>query len=364
MKPIFPPFTQEHLSLSNKLAPPERIYENIPTVKFIKRIIVPMENLILDARYQTREGTGDAKHISSLREYKSVNGEVLSDPPKVVIQDPQNPGIYKIVSGFHRSHAERKLGWPNAIVDVVEELAPGGWLDVATATNNHRPSKSLDKNDIIKSVEMAAEAGYVEKTEKALTKYVYDRYSFKHGSTLNAVIRAVINSLGVPQLIKDYDSEQAKTIMDELGILYGQKYQVYAKDSGDNKTSYIQTTLDAFSSADENFTVTLYGWVKNPKSTNIRAGRVRWLREFDELTDHYYMHIAHALMISLEEAKAISKRKAPFVFGGFLPQDLSADASKGGYAKEEGIVDENGKPFGEYAVVQGTFINQPVRIAA
>ena len=94
---------------------------------------------------------------------------------------------------------------------------------------------------------------------------------------------------------------------------------------------------------DEDEPVSVTGYVNHPKPSDLQKKRRKWKKEIDKMNDFIYRVSAKMTDTSLEEVR--KKNKSPFVFNGFLPQVTAPDPTNGGLPVENGVVDENGKPF-------------------
>lgn len=338
---VNPNFNKER---SLELSPP-----NYPKgVRWIKRIIVSRTAIDWSVRYQPKAGIYDTKNVAKLRLSYSEHGFLYDEPVQVVTPSTTSDKEFEGIGGFQRNSAQKLLDWEFTIVDVVEFDSALERRIFAFETNHiFAPRVGNTKIDIAKGLEEAIKAGEVDQTKDDEVRYFIDRAAAdlpeSERKTLYTNARKKFGKfVNLKPLDGNLANEDAKT----LGLQYsGVRNKdvdgiAYVKEHGDSKTLYFDGLKMSLKYGGEK--VTVYGYIADPTPKTLAGDRAEWLTKFNNLIDFHYQVVSQASGDDIATTRLSAW--CPFVFGGFLPQDITPIGSDN-TPKETGLVDENGRAF-------------------
>jgi len=332
-------------------SPPD--YSKYEGVRFVKRIIVNRDTVRKDMSLQARNNIYDDENIANIRNSKREHGELYNEPVKVVCAS-ETQLDWDLLSGYNRDAAENDLEqegleqYKQGIYDVVEFDTP---LDkeafVYEVNHIKAPRRGNADGDLIKGISKVVKLGYINnKDDNAIKAYIARIAADKTQTYRNKLFKDYRKHNGKFEHMRPLDNTLAKNLAKELGIPYsgdGNKdvdILGYIKNKGGGKNIFYDAVVlnlkfDA--------PVYVYGWIDNPTPSTLKGQRAAWKNQFDKDEELYYNFLAQK---SGEDIAKLREKNSYFIrFGGFLPQDITPDPNKGGLPREEGIVDENGKPF-------------------
>ena len=338
---VNPNFNKER---SLELSPP-----NYPKgVRWIKRIVVRRNSIDWSVRYQPKAGIYDKKNVAKLRLSYSEHGFLYDEPVQVVTPSTTSDREFEGIGGFQRDSAQGGLGWEFTLIDVVEfdSALERRIFDFET---NHifAPRVGNTKIDIAKGLEEAIKAGEVDQTKDDEVRYFIDRaaadLSESERKTLYTNAR---KKFGKFVNLKPLDGNLANELAMALGLQYsGVRNKdvdgiAYVKEHGDSKTLYCDGLKMSLKYGGKK--VTVYGYIADPTPEKLAGDRAAWLVQFNNLVDFHYQVISRGSGEDIGTVRVSSW--CPFVFGGFLPQDITPVGADN-TPKETGLVDENGRAF-------------------
>ena len=338
---VNPNFNKER---SLELSPP-----NYPKgVRWIKRIVVRRENIDWSVRYQPKAGIYDKKNVAKLRISYAEHGFLYDEPVQVVTPSTTSDKEFEGIGGFQRNSAQDILEWEFTIVDVVEFDSALERRIFAFETNHiFAPRVGNTKIDIAKGLEEAIKAGEVDQTKDDEVRYFIDRAAADlPESERKTLYTKARKKFGKFVNLTPLDGNLANKLAKKLGLQYsGVRNKdvdgiAYVKEHGDSKTLYYDGLKMSLKHGGKQ--VTVYGYIGDPTPTTLAGDRKEWLRKFNELIDFHYLVVSQGSGDDIATTRLSAW--CPFVFGGFLPQDVTPIGSDN-TPKETGLVDENGRAF-------------------
>ena len=338
---INPNFNKER---SLELSPP-----NYPKgVRWIKRIIVRRDSIDWSVQYQPKAGIYDKKNVAKLRISYAEHGFLYDEPVQIVTPSVTSAKEFEGIGGFQRNSAQKLLEWEFIIVDVVEFESALERRIFAFETNHiFAPRVGNTKIDIAKGLEEAIKAGEVDQTKDDEVRYFIDRAAADlPESERKTLYTNARKKFGKFVNLKPLDGNLANEDAKALGLQYsGVRNKAvdgiaYVKEHGDSKTLYFDGLKMSLKYGGEK--VTVYGYIADPTPKTLAGDRAEWLEKFNKLIDFHYQVVSQASGDDIAATRLSAW--CPFVFGGFLPQDITPIGSNN-TPKETGLVDENGRAF-------------------
>jgi hypothetical protein len=315
-------------------------------VRFIKRIVVNRKKIDWSSIYQPKAGIYDVENVASIRISYQEHGLLYNEEVQVATPSTTSSKEFEGISGFQRNEAQSVLGWEYVIVDIVEYNSP---LDrrIHSYQSNHifAPRIGNTKVDIEYGVGEAIKAGELDSAdEKAIKSFIsLTAADFSEGER-KAIFKKVQKGLGIHAHLKRLDSSLANALCAKLGLQYGGVKNknaagiAYAKGNGDSKTLYFDSLKSSVKFGWSE--VIIYGFIPDPTHSTLAGLRNEWMEKFNELTEFHYSISAKTCDKDIGTVRDYGR--CPFVFGGFLPQDVTPiGADK--VPKEIGLVDVKGR---------------------
>ena len=336
---VNPNFNKER---SLELSPP-----NYPKgVRWIKRIIVRRDSVDWSVRYQPKAGIYDTKNVAKLRLSYNEHGFLYDEPVQIVTPSTTSALEFEGVGGFQRNSAQELLDWEFIIVDVVEFDSALERRIFSYETNHiFAPRVGNTKVDIAKGLEEAIKAGEVDQTKDDEVRYFINRAAADLSeSERKSIYTNARKKHGKFVNLKPLDGNLANGLAKALGLQYsGVKNKdadgiAYVKDHGDSKTLYFDGLKMSLKYGGKK--VTVYGYVAEPTPEKLAGDRAAWLVQFNNLIDFHYQVASQASNVDIATTRLSAW--CPFVFGGFLPQDITPVGAEN-TSRESGLVNENGR---------------------
>ena len=322
-------------------------------VRHVKRIVTRRSNIDWGIRYQPKVGIYDTANVSRLKVSYGTHDFLYDQGVQIVTPSTTSDKEFEGVGGFQRDSAQEALEWDYTIVDVVEFESKLERRIFSFETNHiFAPRVGNTKTDIIYGVEQAITHDGLDQTDDDAIKAFIARTAADFSkSERESIFKTVRKKKGKFANMRPLDGNLANALAKELGLQYaGAKNKdvdglAYVKEHGNSKTLYwdgLRLSLK-YGGA----TITVYGYIADPKPSQLMTDRKTWMEQFNELIDFHYQ------VASQTTGEDIAKMRlsgwCPFVFGGFLPQDITPVGSN--YTpKETGLVDENGRAMGSNVV--------------
>tara|TARA_R100001377_G_scaffold42051_1_gene23716 strand:+ start:477 stop:1529 length:1053 start_codon:yes stop_codon:yes gene_type:complete len=319
-------------------------------VRWIKRIIIKRDSNDWSVRYQPKAGIYDKKNVAKLRLSYGEHGFLYDEPVQVVTPSTTSDKEFEGIGGFQRNSAQELLEWEFTIVDVVEFDSALERRIFAFETNHiFAPRVGNTKIDIIYGVKEAIKADPFEldqTDDNAVKSFINRAAADLSESERNSIFKTVRKEFGKFANLKPLDGSLANKLAKNLGLQFaGVKNKdadgiAYVKEHGDSKTLYYDGLKMSLKHFGKN--VTVYGYVADPTPNKLAGDRAEWLEKFNNLVDFHYLVVSQASGDDIATTRLSAW--CPFVFGGFLPQDITPIGSDN-TPKEAGLVDENGRAF-------------------
>lgn len=335
------------LDKSLKLCPP-----NYPKgVNFQKRLILNRDKVKFNKQHQTyRVEVNLRPHINALKDSYTVNDFIYTEKPQVIKIDPNNPKFYIGVVGHNRDEAQEELGWQTSIYDVVTFDSPLDELKFAYKSNQHNPAAGSKYEDILKGLSKAHDTNMIDLTDDDnLKKLIANVASNFTAAQQKTIFKKFRDTKSKYESIQPYDGPSANEKANELSlpILGDGNYEEvgeygFVKEPGGYKT-LLHDGLKLWLRENASDPIKVTGYVKNPNPTNIVEKRMSWKKELDKMKSFMFQVCSQLTGMKVEEIE--KRNKWPFVYNGFLPQNLTPDTSNGGLPMETGLVDVNGEEF-------------------
>jgi hypothetical protein len=335
----------------SKLLCPPAYEKSGKGIKFIKRIVVQIKEVTYPSTGNPRVLQVVTENLGPLLDSFTVNGYILTQSPPTVKVDPENPGRFIGLSGYHRITAAKILGWETMIFDVLEFDSPKCERVHKNTTNNHRlPHIAMTKEDIIKQIKEAITAKEIANNDSEISDFINEIADDKTEKTKKLIFKELRKRVSNSATLVNYHSKNGPSSIQEFAAKHnlacegdnsynqsGHKL-AYMNHSASPKTTLI--SAKKLSKKHNNQEVLYYTWIEKPmEAPYLYTQRKEHLDRFNKFMEEeceFIQSIAERLgsKLNIEDILKIH----PFKFGGFLPQDISPDASKGGLPKEEVLV--------------------------
>ncbi len=343
---------------SLEMCPPDYYPEG---VVFEKRIRMRRDKINWAAILQYRQNINELGNVSRIKTSFTIGGYNYECRPQVVCEPNIFEDTYEVDGhqGFNRNAAQSDLNWTHTIVDKIKFVDVDDWygdgpmsaeqvkLEYGYISNhNYSPSADNTKTDIIKGVKTAIDKKLFSRADDDKIKGCINRIAKdKSQKDKDSIFKTFRDKVSPFATMHPLDGYTADKLAKQLGLPYGG-----TKNENTTKLGYCRAkgSLPSFlvlaaklSIENNNTTVFCYGFIKSPNPTTLQSSRISYLEEFNNNTELYYKILAQGAGISLDEARFLDN--CPYVFGGFLPQDITTLSD--GHYKEEGLVDQFGNPF-------------------
>ena len=348
--------TEEMLHESLEACPP-REYKG---AKHIERCLVPRTALRYNEEEQPRDKNNDIDHVNKLRNDFEVNGYNIDCPPPICCFDYESNSPYELKgqSGFNRSEAYNGIDQEMIIVDIYEYDSKM-WEVVARNQSNHHSNPALvqTKNDYIKEVCNAVDAGIIEGTSGSIDSFVDEIASDKNQKTRRSIKDACYNNCQVFPNFRTFNSSgtiknknSLKGFLHNYGLdpagidgrteeqLKEQGYIVYCAGNGGNKATWMRGIVHGIKL---NIPVWVIGYASTRKA-DLKEFRESWIEEFNELKETTIQFAG--IILNDCDSSDFAEDYFPVKVAGFLPQYVKPNPKDGGAPTEKGLVDSNGIP--------------------
>ena len=316
-------------------------------VTFKKRIVVNRDNII--RKFQPRNLTLQIDNIAPIRISYEVNGVLYDQPVKATEVNPKDSRKLNLLAGYTRDAAEEQLGWDATMVDVLEFDSPRTRRQFMYTTNIVKnPRRGNTNADLAKGVLDAIHENAVENNDADILAFL-DVVAADKSEKQKAAILRLARKLKSPYAnMVPYDGPGANAALKNLGYQYGGRSNkdvegiAYARPQGFSKGMFWDALEISKRYGGTTFApVTIYGYIENPKPTELEADRKAWLEDFKKMREKMVDIVTYGMETNIAEVR--ENIKSPFRFGGFLPQNITPNSSK--KISEGDLVDEFGNPF-------------------
>jgi len=349
--------TQDMVEAS-KTTCPHIEYKN---AEYIGRYLIPRNFLRYNDEEQPRDKNNDTDHVNKLKNDFEVNGYNIDCPPPICCFDYESNSPYELKgqSGFNRSEAYNGIDQEMIIVDIYE-YETKMWEVVARNQSNHHSNPALvqTKNDYIKEVCNAVDAGIIESTSESIDSFVDEIASDKNQPTRRAIKDACYNNCQVFPNFRTFNSSgtiknknSLKGFLHNYGLppagidgrteeqLKEQGYIVYCAGNGGNKATWMRGIVHGIKL---NIPVWVIGYAPTRKADLIEF-RESWIEEFNELKETTIQFAG--IILNDCDSSDFAEDYFPVKVAGFLPQYVKPNPKDGGAPTEKGLVDSNGTPI-------------------
>ena len=331
------------LERSKKECPPQ----NPPGGKHLKRIRSRRDLTTWPEAQPYRVLVNNQPHVRDLTNSYSINHMIYTEPPQVVVVDPDNPKRFIGIIGYQRNKAQENLGWDMAIYDVVEYDTPLDQLEHGFTSNTvQNPRAGSTIEDLAKGACLAIERKLIPNTDKAIKAHINRIAADKTDPQKRNIFKKVRNKKSAHDSMRPLDGKSANELAAEHEIPYGggveESYEVtgqygFIKEPGGFKT-VMHDGLRLWLEYDEPIYVT--GYITHPNPATIKSRRNTWEKEIVRLNEMIYKISAKVTGMDLDSVRELGN--SPFISHGFLPQIISPDVTKGGKEQETSRVDKDG----------------------
>ena len=316
-------------------------------VNFKRRIVTNRNNLI--RKFQPRNLQLQISNVTPIVNSYNINGILYNEPPKAGEVNSEDSKKINLLAGYTRDAAEEELRWDATMIDILEFETPRARREFMYTSNIIQNPKTGNTNaDLAKGVVDAINEESVKNDDVDILSFL-DVVAADKTEKQKAAILKLARKLKSPYAnMVPYDGPRANEKLKEMDLQYaGQKNKAlsgiaYARPTGFSKGVFWDSLELAKKYGGTTFaTVTIYGYIENPKPTELQADRKLWLEDFKKMEEKMIDVVAFGMDMNIGEVRM--KVQSPFVFGGFLPQDITPNSS--GKVRETGLVDEFGNPF-------------------
>lgn len=339
------------VELSLKLSPPRKS----PGVKFVKRIIIRRDKVTYPDFEQTRVHAVKQTNVVQIRNSLEVNGWIHSEQPPFGYVDPDSKERFIGISGFNRNAAMSQLGWDTMLFDVYEFESPLAKRIAKTKANQHLTPFSTNTNqDLVKQVLLAIKSKEINSDEMSIKKMIEEIASDKVSSERKKILDTVITQRGGSDTIRTYHTGKGEYSTEEIALKLSLPYKGDEHFKMFGKLGYIssmktpKTALyDAkvlsndYGGAKVSFISFIEDPKEQPKIYEQRKKHKESITQFMRKDAEFVLNILKTYGVNTTIEDIL--KKYPIIFGGFLPQVITPDGTKGGKPKEEFLVDEFGK---------------------
>jgi hypothetical protein len=355
--PNFLSLTDKTLEESLEKCPPKEYKGAI----FLGRYYVPWFMVRMEESVQPRDKTNDQTHSADLKNDFLTSGFLFDkcNPPPAAF-DPTNPEILKGLGGFHREPVLKEIGQSFYMFDVYDfthfQNSEYNMRVAASNSNWHgSPAKTQTKQDYIKEVAAAVEAGLVDRTPEAIREAVEDFVGNSKTKNVKDSIADIVSSNSDAYAnFRTYSSNSSHakyTIKSEFsnqGIVPAgvenrtpeqieeQGYISYSAAQGDNMSTWMRGIIN---SAKYRVPCYVFGY-SDKRVSDLKQFREEWIEDFNKQRNYILHFIERLLGESLPDD--LDMNDCDVRVGGFLPQHIKRNPVENGAPTETTIVDIDG----------------------
>lgn len=358
------------IELTRELCPPKETYQ---TCKFKKRIVLNVSKIhiihpITKQPLQPREEINLTQNVIELKTSFKYRGWLHSEEP-LFVQESTN-GYFILRSGFNRFKAAIESGWEYVLVDVYED-APILKDNIAfkyVCNNSNLPSKPNKDIDFIRgAVEAIDEQAINQEVEEEIISFLTQITSTDDGMCLktpdeivsyvtiedideetgednsyqelspSCLLYKVYRQRGKNRNIRPLDGKYANEILNALGKGYAGNKQKktmelgYCFEKGNSLHRILWDGLKLYGKYQS--PIMLYGYVENPSSMTLAADRQATYERYMFFIEESKRRFTDALdynEMGLNFMQLDWKFEDIFVWGGFIPQDMTPHCDETG----------------------------------
>ena len=330
---------------------------------YLGRYLIPFSCISFNTEEQSRDKSNDVDHVTQLRDRYEIMGYSLDALPIIGTINEGNEILVEGISGFHRNAACELLGQSFYIVDLYRFKTPLARRIARNQANHHKDvSLTQSINDYVKEIVNAWNADEIEKTEEAVKELAFTLAEGDKTSKQieKSIVPKAVTLLGnVYSDFRTYSSMRGKKVgkhtlnnwiqvngFVEQGVtkrddqaLIDQGYISYCAGEGDNKATWARAIQHGERLG---IPVWVFGYAKT-RTSDLQEFRKNWIKDFLSVKS-IYINWAYNITDS-SSFEDINEDVFWCKFGGFLPQHVKPDSSKGGRETEVGLVDMYGEPI-------------------
>lgn len=328
---------------------------------FVKRVIAKIDDdIIMNDDNQARHKNCNKDHICDINDSFDNFGWIYSQQPPWGVWDKHSKKLV-LKDGFHRTHAAKKSNWDSIPFDIFSSESELDTMIYQLQSNQNRlPKKGSDEGDIVNAALQAIRDKLLTSDDASVEDFV-DKSAAHLSAYKRKDIFVKIKNSSPDCKYRTYLSKGVGPNNLDAACKY--EFVIpYGGDSNYNDTGafgYVttektgrMTMMNAIKLISEYYRdnkngvfngkippVLIFAYIEAPgHKKSLREQRADWLNSFNNTLE--------LLKLFFEYQTGDMPEKAfPIKFGGFLPQLIDKDPSKGGNPKETMIVDINGKPF-------------------
>ena len=346
----------ENLLEKSKEACKPREYEN---ATYMGRHLVPRSVLRYNEEDQPRDKNNDLDHVNNLLNDFEVNKYNINCQPPICCFDEENRhGTHlRGQSGFNRDEVFSRMGQEMIIVDIYDYESKM-WEVVARNQSNHHsnPALTQTKNDYIKEVCNAVDAGTIEGTSDAIDQFVDLIAKDKTSKIRRQIKDTCYNNCKTYPNFRTYSASGSvkskntlKGFVSNYGLspagiegrsdeeLINQGYILYCAGNGGNKATWMRAIVHGTRLG---LPVMILGYAPTRQS-DIKQFRADYVEEFNE-TKSYLIEFANNI-VNDGDTNEINEDNFCVKLAGFLPQYVKPNPKDGGKPTENTLVDIEGE---------------------
>lgn len=339
-------------------------------LKFVERRVVDLDtDLIINDDSQARHKHCHSDHVCDINDSMVNWGWIYTQQPPWGILD-KNTKKFVLKDGFHRAHAAKKSNWTSMLFDVYEPTSDLSTVIFQLKSNqNKTPKRGSDAGDIVNAALQAQRDKLLPADDQSIKDFIEETASHLSAAKKAEIFVKIKNSLP--------DSKFRTYLVKGVGpnnLSSACKYEFeipYGGDANYKDTGYFgyvttektgrMTLMNAIKLISETYenkklgiftgpqipSVVIFAYIEAPgHNKTLREQREDWLISFNKTLN---------LLKSFFEYQAgvdIDTKDFPIKFGGFLPQLIDKDPTKGGNPIETTIVNINSKPIDWKTIVK------------
>lgn len=350
-------------SLSNPLGLTSELVEQLPEPReydganFVARVVAPRSCVNYVQSKQPRDKQNDISHLNDLRNDFEVYGIRTDKHPPIVkfAKDTTNPYLLEGVAGWHRDIVLDDMGQEYYVYDIYEFDSP--WYERVTRSSTNwsiGPSKTQNRNDYLKEICNAVEAGEIAADADSITSAV-DQIAADRSDGVRRWIKR--EALAKTQVIANFRTfnPEGKSQNSIYAFCTQNNIPVAGTNGRETKEIKKQGCITYFATNANNMAtwgrgfafsqkyevpILYFGYLSERKS-DLHKQRLALLEEFIEVKE---MFVKGSFAVAGIENSG-EPHYFPIRFAGFLPQNIKPDSVSGGLDTEHTIVDVYGNPL-------------------
>jgi hypothetical protein len=327
-----------------------------PNSKFVERVIVPRSLVNYDRSKQPRDKLNDKKHLQDLKNDYEVYGIRTEKYPPIVKKstDSTNEHLLEGVGGWHRNETLSQIDQEFYVYDIYRFDSPWAERVVRNGSNwSTGPAKTQSRNDYIKEICNAVEAGEISSDEESIDKAIEEIAADTTAKTRRFIKKEVIANTQVIANFRTYNPEGGLKSNNSVKYFCHEQGIPFAGTEGRTDQEVIeQGCITYFASNTNNFSTWGRGWFNAAKYgvpiiifayLEERAGDIIKAREekLNEFIKLKQMWVSEVFKVASVDNTG-EDHYFPIKLGGFAPQNIMPDNVNRGLPTETTLVDVEG----------------------